>query len=348
MIFAGDVAIAAGHTFEFKGFSKNILRKPWCINLEGAVADKSSAPAWGCYNCKQWHNSFARFNLGPVFAANNHIHDINSGILLSIQALSKCDLTMFGAGSDTETARQPQRVTSNRESYLLLGFGWPIIGCKRASAKAAGVNKLEGKEVRKQAKAALASAGNDRVVVIIHGNYEFERYPQPAHRKLAFQLIDFGIHAVVFHHPHIVGPIERYKGKTIAYSLGNWAFSYGEFFGGKLCFPESSFHQVALELGTESDTVHHAIFSPPATVSYDHSEEVDAVKFSLKPAFEGFTHIAYMRWFQRNRVKRKLLPIYRDPDVSISNWLRDKWVTTRQIFIDFAAKSGLKSLRRNE
>jgi hypothetical protein len=51
--------------------------------------------------------------------------------------------------------------------------------------------------------------------VLIHGNYEFELYPQPAHRQLALELIDAGVHSVIFHHPHRVGPVERYKRRSL-------------------------------------------------------------------------------------------------------------------------------------
>ena len=184
------------------------------------------------------------------------------------------------------------------------------------------------------------------MVAVIHANYEFELYPQPAHRRLARQLIDAGAYAVIFHHPHIVGPIERYNGRTIAYSLGNWAFSYGKFFGGRLRFPSASFPQIALQLGGAGDTVHHAVFSPPNTVTYTRSEEVAAEGLSLTAEFEGLTDAEYVAWFRKNRKKRKLLPVYLDADDSLANGLRDRWVAIRQVLIDMAAKYGLKAMRR--
>jgi len=208
------------------------------------------------------------------------------------------------------------------------------------------VNILEGNHVLQSATAAVQSVGTHRVIVIMHGNYEFERYPQPGHRKLSKMLIDLGVYAVIWHHPHIVGPVEQYKGRTIAYSLGNWAFSYGKFFGGKLRFPETSFHQIALELGDDGDLVHHARFEPPLTVTYQSHERVDVADFSLRPVFEGYSDAEYFRWFKEHRVKRKGLPIYRDASDSLPNRLRDRWVWIRQVLIDAAAKSGLKAMRR--
>jgi len=347
MIFAGDVAIAPNDSFSFEMFPTEILSNVWCLNLEGAMADSVNQPRWGVYNSLSWTESFKNFNLGPIFVGNNHIHDVQKGIDITYSSLSEHNLKMFGAGITSDAAVSPLRIRSGANEYRLIGFGWHVIGCRPAEKGSPGVNRLEGRLVRQQASEAVSNAKGSRVVVVLHGNYEFEPYPQPGQRKLALQLIDLGVYAVIFHHPHIVGPVERYKGKTIAYTLGNWAFSYGRFFGGKLRFPESSFPQIALELGPESDIVHHALFSPPSTVAYQFSEDVESADFSLKPEFEGFAHTEYIRWFKQHRVKRKLLPIYKEPDASLGNWLRDRWVGARQILIDAAAKSGLKAMRRN-
>lgn len=347
MIFVGDVAIALGERFIFEKFPEAALNVPLSINLEGAIKDSQIDPEWGTYCTLKWIDSFGDFSLGPVFIGNNHIHDAEDGIENTQRILLENNLEVFGAGSTSEIAAGLVNVNYGIKNYLVLGFGWPVIGCHPARKDRPGVNRLEGNTVRRQAVEAVRKAGDSRVVVVMHGNYEFERYPQPGHRKLAFQLIDLGVYAVIFHHPHIVGPVERYKGRTIAYSLGNWAFSYGRFFGGKLRFPESSFPQIAVELGSDSDTVHHALFSPPSTVTYQFSEKVDSPEFSLKPEFEGFGHAEYIHWFKKNRVKRKLLPIYSDADASLGNWFRDRWVGVRQVLVDSAARRGMKAVRRD-
>lgn len=346
MKYTADVAIASDERFSFEGFSQDLCSKTWCINLEGAIASKDSKlPSWGVYNAHDALDSFAQFNLGPVFLGNNHIHDIHDGVWTSKNELIMNGLSSFGAGKSTPDASRAVEVYSGKQRFVLLGFGWPVIGCVSAGAQKPGVNRLEGRHALLLAEQAILTYQGARVVIVIHGNYEFERYPQPAHRSLAKKLIDLGVYAVIFHHPHIVGPVGRYRNRTIAYSLGNWAFSFGKFFDGKLQFPESSFHQIALDLGEDSDVVHHARFKPPSTVCYERSEQVHVSDFSLRPAFEGFDDDAYLNWFKANRIKRKGLPIYRDANDSVSNWLRDRWVMARQIVIDTAAKAGLKTMR---
>lgn len=62
-------------------------------------------------------------------------------------------------------------------------------------------------------------------IVIVHGGIECRRYPTFYQRKLSLRLIDLGAHSVIFHHSHIVGVHEWYKGRLIHYGLGNFYFS---------------------------------------------------------------------------------------------------------------------------
>jgi poly-gamma-glutamate synthesis protein (capsule biosynthesis protein) len=347
VIFCGDVALANEDSFTFTGFDC-LESKPWCLNLEGAILTQGGAPpTWGTYNSEDWLDSFSHFRLVSVCIANNHIHDIPEGIAVTQQYLARHNLQSFGAGIDAIAAANSVTTASCGEDYTLLGFGWRMIGCKPVTKSSPGVNRLEGRQVLSQARAALEKAEGGKVVVVIHGNYEFEKYPQPAHRKLARKLIDEGVYAVICHHPHIVSPVERYKGRTIAYSLGNWAFSYGRFFGGRLKFPESSFHQIAVELNDNGDRVHHARFEPPNTVRYLRTESVGAEDFSLKPEFEGFDDTAYLAWFKKNRIKRRGLPIYRNADQSLGNQLRNCWVWVRQRLIEAAVVLRFKTMDRS-
>ena len=347
MLFVGDVAIAPGDRMKHECFPQVLLKKPLCLNLEGAVGSMDFMLDWGVCNSSAWYRSFDDFSLGPIFLGNNHIHDLPRGIETTFSHLKSLGLHSFGAGANEAAACAHVITHSGDSEYVLIGAGWPVIGCVPAVRSGAGVNRFDGEKLRRSLDHLHQRYQNGRIVVVLHWNYEFERYPQPGHRRLAMDLIDDGAYTVIGHHPHIVGPVERYHGRTIAYSIGNWAFSYGKFFNGRLRFPESSFDQIAIELGSETDTVHHARFSPPTTVTYQFSEEVDSPSFSLKAEFEGFDHSEYMRWFKRHRLKRKLLPIYREPDASIGNWLRDRWVAGRQILIDTAVKRGLKSMRRS-
>lgn len=340
MLLTGDVAIYINDHFHFVGFPSYLHSLPMCINLEGAINASQTDYKRCVFNCINGIESLSEFCLSHPFVANNHIHDVPNGLAITREHYEVKGLTLVG---DT-VSDEPIIFHSNEYKYGLLGFGWSVIGCVNGE-KGGGVNPLERSIVIEQVKRALKNHSNTRIVVVIHGNYEFEPYPQPGHRRLALDLVDLGVYSVIFHHPHIVGPIERYKNRTIAYSLGNFAFSHGKFFDGKLSFPERSFHQVIIELGDE-DFIHHCNFTPPSTVSYNYREPVHSSRCSLKAEFEGFSDHEYLRWFKENRHKKRLLPIYKSSDYNVSNFMKDKFVLVRQNVIDFFVWCGIKNVRR--
>jgi poly-gamma-glutamate synthesis protein (capsule biosynthesis protein) len=53
-----------------------------------------------------------------------------------------------------------------------------------------------------------------------------EYYYQPIYEcvELAHRMVDAGADAVVASHPHQIQPVVKYKGKTIAFSMGNFLF----------------------------------------------------------------------------------------------------------------------------
>lgn len=65
---------------------------------------------------------------------------------------------------------------------------------------------------------------NNIVIVVMHWGSELDKSPCLWQQQLGRKFIDSGADAVVGHHPHVLQGIERYKGKYIAYSLGNFAF----------------------------------------------------------------------------------------------------------------------------
>jgi len=60
--------------------------------------------------------------------------------------------------------------------------------------------------------------------VVFHWSSELLDTPKLYQKILARYAIDHGASVVIGHHPHVVQPIEFYKGKPIFYSLGNFIF----------------------------------------------------------------------------------------------------------------------------
>ncbi|MCW1891632.1 MAG: AmmeMemoRadiSam system protein B [Candidatus Uhrbacteria bacterium] len=79
---------------------------------------------------------------------------------------------------------------------------------------------------RDQAKQAVAQArqGSDSVVVFIHWGNEYQEKPSSVQTELGHWFIDQGVDAIIGTHPHWMQSVETYRGRPIAYSLGNFIF----------------------------------------------------------------------------------------------------------------------------
>ena len=195
MIVTGDVAIAHGDTFVFSDM-EHLSGRHWVINLEGFITqDLVYSDTWCVYNSATWEDSFNDFNIRAAFIGNNHIQDIDNGIAQSISYLTERNILFFGAGLNAKQRTSYTSVVEGDLNYKLLGFGWPVIGCKAGKNDDPGVNKFDYDNVIGQAESLLNSCENTRVVVVIHGNYEFEYAPQPGHRLVAKELIDLGVYS---------------------------------------------------------------------------------------------------------------------------------------------------------
>ncbi|MDD5569291.1 MAG: CapA family protein, partial [Candidatus Pacebacteria bacterium] len=74
--------------------------------------------------------------------------------------------------------------------------------------------------------AAVAEAKKqaDIVIVSMHAGTEYIYTPMEEQTSFARAAIDAGADMVIGHHPHVVQQMEKYNGKYIFYSLGNFIF----------------------------------------------------------------------------------------------------------------------------
>ncbi len=64
----------------------------------------------------------------------------------------------------------------------------------------------------------------DFVILLPHWGYEFVHYPPYGVIKEARHFVSAGVDLIIGSHPHVIQGKEKYKGKWIFYSLGNFVF----------------------------------------------------------------------------------------------------------------------------
>ena len=344
MLIVGDVAFGDDSLFCYKNFPTNFFDQKICVNLEGAVSTRESSTLYGTFNLPNWPKNFKNFNGVIAFLGNNHIADVPNGVEDTITKLEEEQIKFFGAGINAQQAAIPLI----DGDFVILGFGWHVIGCHPARQSEPGVNPMRLENIEKQTLAALKAYPEKKVLIVFHWNYEFELYPQPAHRSLAKYLIDLGVHAVIGHHSHLASSVELYKGKIIAYGLGNWIFSQNVFFNGALKFPSSSLSQLAIAFNGTSVTVYDVKFDPEVKcLECMRLNDVYSNNLWCRAIYSGFSDQEYRAWFKLHRKKKKFLPIYDSYNEGPINYGKDVINFIRQKGIDISVKMGLKSVKRS-
>jgi poly-gamma-glutamate capsule biosynthesis protein CapA/YwtB (metallophosphatase superfamily) len=159
-----------------------------------------------------------------VSLANNHLPDFGAkGVLDTVAALDALGIAHAGAGKDDEEANRPAIVVREGIRFAFLAYNDPGVVPERygASKDHPGTSFIDqGKAV-----AAIAAARKTADIVIVSMHYGWEyRKANPYQAAFAKAAIDAGAELVIGHHPHVIQRVERYKGKLILYSLGNFVF----------------------------------------------------------------------------------------------------------------------------
>ena len=165
--------------------------------------------------------NFAGFDVLSV--ANNHMDDWGHAALVdTLDRLRAAGIRPVGAGRNDLEAHYP--VLVNLHGVRIAFLAYVDVPPKDATAglDRPGVAWLVPDRALADIRFARPLA--DIVIVSLHWGIEYMRKPQKRQVELAHRMIDAGADLIVGGHPHIVQPLEEYKGKYIAYSLGNFIF----------------------------------------------------------------------------------------------------------------------------
>jgi len=153
-------------------------------------------------------------NIEMVNISNNHIYDYKEqGFSETLETLRKAGIQYLGEG--------------HIAFYCIKGISIASIGYTGWTAS-----------IKKDLAADINIAKNRAQLVIVSFHWGMERafYPNDVQMELGRFCIDRGADIVVGHHPHVIQGIEKYKGKYIVYSLGNFCFGGNRNPSDKDCF----------------------------------------------------------------------------------------------------------------
>jgi len=164
-------------------------------------------------------------NFSIVSLANNHTPNYGQkGLLDTFKYLQSVDIEYVGAGENEQKANQPIIIEEKGLKIAFLAFNDRDVvppsygaGINRAGTALMDVAKMTN--AVRQAKLQV-----DLVIVSMHSGNEYTEVINSSQSTFAHAAIDAGAELVIGHHPHVVQRIEKYQGKYIFYSLGNFVF----------------------------------------------------------------------------------------------------------------------------
>jgi len=234
LLFGGDVTLGyrfeqmVGDNIEHAFQYWNHTPKPdlFMVNLENPIttATMKFEKQWNFKMPRKYLSVLQHGGINVVTCANNHIFDYGrEGIVETMSALDSAGIMRVGIGKTIAEARTPKIISIKGKKIALLGYaGWSF----PATSKRPGVAPRSVDLVVEDVKKVRPTV--DFVVVNFHWGEELALEPNKQQRYLAYRTIDAGADAIIGHHPHVLQGIELYKGKPIAYSLGNFIFGGNE------------------------------------------------------------------------------------------------------------------------
>lgn len=183
-------------------------------NLEGPIV--SNPPEFPANSLKFASNpeviqgaSWSHFNLFSL--ANNHTPDMGKGGLEETKEwLKKYGINFVGNPLSGSSDNLNSSFIRDKITFLAFNQIFPFM------------NKEE--EMIKVIKTAKALNPDNFFIVSMHWGEEYQLINSLNQQRLAHKIIEAGGDLIIGHHPHVVQNIEKYQGKLIFYSLGNFIF----------------------------------------------------------------------------------------------------------------------------
>lgn len=152
--------------------------------------------------------SSANFNL--LSLANNHTFNAGEeGFEETKEFLAEANISFVG-----QSIKCNKDFLFERDNIIFLAFN-----------KAYPFDCSDG-EIIEIVKETRSLDSKKFLVVMFHWGIEYQPEGSFSQQNLAHQVIDAGADLIIGSHPHVVQDIEKYKGKLIFYSLGNFIFDH--------------------------------------------------------------------------------------------------------------------------
>ncbi|WP_297094232.1 ATP-grasp fold amidoligase family protein [uncultured Draconibacterium sp.] len=299
------------------------------VNLESAFVQKNKIKEKDKI-CLGANDTSLRFlkKLNPLLInlSNNHINDYGvESCEYTFQLLKNAGLEHFGVGTIAEKSKHI--VVSDDSKTINIAYvtrSADLTGTKLF----ADTGFVGGYEVDLQEIVDVKKKYPDyHLIVNIHWGIEDIKFPEPEKIDLAHNIIDAGADLIIGHHPHIIQPVESYKGKLIFYSLGNFYFPDIDYeYRGLIKSKKALKHQrkglVPIIDFTEESIVVKKILLIERNVR-GNKLRIKESKLSGISSMKPYSENWWLGYYKRLLFQRKIRNLINNPDIIIKG-IRDR------------------------
>lgn len=216
ILFCGDLTFPFDTKIDYQEIKNLFSGKTAIANFEGSILEKKDdvnnyrwEDKFSLYSCPEVIDLLKDLNIKAVSLCNNHILDYNHDIQSTVNFLKKNGIASWGLKN-----HDIYSFKWNHKTLFMITFA--------TFANEHSLKLFSPLAVVNEVKRIRENSPDSYIVLFPHWGREKFSYPDPADRTLAHACIDAGADLIVGHHPHVIQPIEKYKGKYIVYSIGNF------------------------------------------------------------------------------------------------------------------------------
>lgn len=180
-------------------------------------------------------NYLKQLNIGLVTLANNHISDnLEEGFDNTIRYLSNAGIDYIGASTSSEGVHYPYLCTIKNKRFAFFNYVTADTHPAIPPENEIYVNFYNRSSILHDISTYRPIC--DYLILLLHwgGRLEGAIYPDFYQITDSHAFIDAGADLIIGHHSHVFQPYEKYNGRYIYYSLGNFCFSDISFEGYKI------------------------------------------------------------------------------------------------------------------
>ena len=200
------------------------------VNLESVLSEKdfgnSPPKTVTFYSPPELASALTQAGFDYVSLGNNHSYDyLEEGIDTTIAAVEGAGLAWSGAGHDEDQALVAARLDVGGQPFSMLGYvGWKGRVSPNQVAEADKGGAAYGSDENIAMSVSREAQAGRLPIVQYHGSSEYSARPSEDSERRMKLAIDNGAMMVASHHPHVSHGLEFYRGRLIAYSMGNFLF----------------------------------------------------------------------------------------------------------------------------